>query len=159
MAKIKLGVKVPVKFEDESGEVIEEFHIIHREPTKKARKEMGKESEEILKVFGTGATLKKMINTMEIELEARSEEGGSNQEVVALSQKLRKEYTKLEKIEKNFEDMGGVDALMEATEKNFDISIHGIDKEALKDFVTEYSDFTDVMTIIKKDADKIKSGN
>lgn len=159
MKKIKLGVKVPLAFEDEDGKIVEKFEVIYRPANKKQRKALGDDNETILKLFSEADTIRKIVSAQEDEVAALKALEGKSKEVAELSGDLRKQYSKLQKIEQKFEENGGFDKLLGASEKNFDLNVHGKDKETLKEFIENNSGFQEVLQEIEKEAARIKTGN
>lgn len=65
--------------------------------------------------------------------------------------KLRKDKSKLTK---EFEEKGGFDQIFSDSKNNFLLCVEGEDKEALIEFIEEYSDYADILKVIAEDAEE-----
>ena len=154
---IKLSVKVPVLF-TEDGKEVAKFEVTYRDVSRKDKKKFGKENEEILELSQKLFSSLRRSQALE-ERKNALVSIGDDKEVADVSKKFLTAMDKLEKIQDRFTELGGEDKLSEAAEMSFDRSIGGKDKDALRVFIEENSDYPEVLEAIRGDVEKIRSGN
>jgi len=149
MAKIVLAHKLKLDMEID-GKIDKSFVVTYRDLSRKQIKQLGKENKKVMDVFNKGQLLTKRADVLEGKLEALREIGNA-EEVLKVSTKLEKIYDEQSVLEDNFEELGGVDKLLEAAKINFDISVGGKDKEALAQYTEDFSDFGVILEALKRD--------
>ncbi len=151
MGNFSLSNKVTLDV-TEGGKKVSSFDVIYREPTRKQMKVIGKENKEVLDLFSKNQKLNKRAEVLEGKLSALRELGKA-EEVLSASNKLEKVYDEQTDVEDRFEELGGVDKLIEASKKSFDIAVSGKDLESLRKFTEEQSEYSTVLDALKKDAE------
>jgi len=154
---IKLSVKVPVVFLEDKEEVAK-FEVTYRDVSRKDKRKFGKENEEIMELSQKLFSSLRRSQTLEERKDALVAIG-SHEKIAEASSKFLTALDKLEKIQDRFAELGGEEKLSEAAELSFDRAIGGKDKEALKVFIEENSDYPDVLESIRADVEKIRGGN
>lgn len=152
MAKLIPSIKTKIEVENENGKVTKTFHVTFKELTRKENKKLGKNNEEILKVFTGSRSLIEKAVTLKAKLTALQEEEGNGLEVIKVADKLESIYDEQDKYEEEFEKLGGMDKLFEASKLVYEASVGGKDKDALAEFTEIESEFSDIIDLLRKDA-------
>ena len=150
MASLALSTSVKLDI-TENGKVTKTFNVSFKELTRKQTKKLGKDNKAILDITQTGAGIENRISILRSKM-AALEELNKSQEVVKVANILDDLMTRKEDLEEQYETLGGIDKLTEAAEASFDLQVSGKDKEALREFIEENSDYTSVLDVIRKDA-------
>ena len=156
MAKLQLSNAVTLEIA-EMGKVVDTYKLSYKEPSKKEQKEIGKGNKDILDLFKSSQKLDRRIEVMEAKVEALKELNNA-EELLDTAKKLDDLYQARDKIEDDFDKLGGFDKMLEASEVTFGISVGGKDKKRLVEFVEAQSDYATVLTAIAEDA-KEQKGN
>jgi len=157
MAKISLRSKVELVIKDD-GKVIETFNILYKELSKKQQKLQNSGSKEIMELFNKSEKIDRQIEVINIKKDALEQMGNKGKELLKVSNDLAELYQTKDKIDDDFEAMGGFDKLLEASEATFDATVSGKDKDALKAFIEENGDYSDYLKAIIEDV-KSQKGN
>lgn len=150
MAKIQLSTRVTLDI-TENGKVVDTFKISFREPSKRQQREIGKENEEILDLFKKSQSLDRRLEVTEAKVSALKELENAK-ELLTTAKSLDKLYIDRDNIEDRFIDLGGFEKMLEASRLTFDHAISGEDKDRLRDFIEDQSDYSIIMGAIAEDA-------
>ena len=156
MAKISLGTKVKLDFTDE-GKVFKTFNVTYRELGRKQTKSIGKENKDIMDVFTKGQSLVKRSEVLEAKVAALKELNKAD-DLLSTTNKLDTLYDEQDVIEEKFEELGGIDKLLEASKLTYDLAVGGKDKDILSEFAETESEYSTVLNALKEDAQS-QSGN
>ena len=151
MAKIKPSLKVKLDIEDENGVISQSFNVTYRELTRRQSRTINEDSKDIIGLFNDSQSTSKRIESLENKIDALKELG-NNKDVVKFTTQLDKLYAVQDKQEDEFEVLGGLDALLDASKATFLLSIGGKDKDGLVDFIEENSDYNTVLEALALDA-------
>jgi len=155
MAKISLSIAVNLDITD-SGKVVKTFNLTYRQPSKKEQKQLGKENETILDLFKQSQKIDRRIEAVEVKIEALRSMENKASELLKSANLLEKLYIQKDEIEDDFEKIGGIDKMLEASKETFSISVGGKDKDELMEFIEENSDYSTFLDAIAEDAKKQK---
>ncbi|MCK5744478.1 MAG: hypothetical protein KAH30_07040 [Caldisericia bacterium] len=150
MAKIQLSTIVKLDI-SEDGKITRSFSVTFREPSKKQQKEIGKENKTILDLFKVSQKLERRIEATEAKVEALKSMDKAT-ELLSTAKKLDDLYSQIDEVETQFDSLGGYDQMMEASKLSFEKAIGGKDKEDLRVFIDEFSDYTTILNAISNDA-------
>ncbi|MCK5743631.1 MAG: hypothetical protein KAH30_02750 [Caldisericia bacterium] len=156
MAKIQLSNNITLDI-IEGDEKIKSFSITYREPSRKQQRALGEDNKAIIDLFKESQKLDRRLEVMEAKVDALKELEQAK-ELLSTAKKLDEMYIRRDKIEDQFEEMGGVDKMLEASQLTFDISVGGKDKKILKEFIETSSDYNVILNAIADDA-KAQRGN
>jgi hypothetical protein len=154
MAKIILSKKVTLDIVD-NGEKIDSFNVTFKPLNKKQEKELGDDSKKIMDINTNAIRLRRQIELLERKAEALSNVG-DDAGVIKISNELEKLYKESDKLEKDFDDLGGFDLLTNASKRTFELAVGGEDKDRLQEWIEENSDYSEVLSAIAEDANKGK---
>jgi hypothetical protein len=151
MAKIQPSLKLKLEIVNEDNKVERIFNVTYKELSKKQEREIGKENKDILDLFKKSQELSKMVKILESEVEAHKELN-KPKELLASTKELKKLYLEQDELDSKFEDLGGFDRFIEASKITFESVVTGGDKDALREFAENESDFGQVLTALAEDA-------
>jgi len=158
MAKMTPRVGIKLDIVDSGKKVLKTFNVDYKEPSRKEQKQLGKENETILDLFKQNQKLDRRVKVTEIKIEALREIDGKSRELLSSVNTLEKLYIQRDEVENNFEELGGVDKMIEASKETFIISVGGKDKDTLSEYIEENGDYSEYLDTIAKDA-KNQKGN
>ena len=156
MAIVSLATAVKLQIKD-NGKVVKTFNVTYKEPSKKQQKQLGKENKEILDLFKKNQKFDRHINVLLSKQEVLA--GMSkDKELLIVLEELEALYAKKDVLEESFEELGGFDKMLEASEETFKISVKGKDIKDLTAFIEDNGDYSEYLEAISEDA-KEKKGN
>ncbi len=150
MAKMQLDIKVKLDIVA-SGKTVDTFEVTYRELTRKEGRSIGKENKTILDLFNKSQQSTKRVEMLEGKVGA-FKEVERPEDVIKASAKLEKLYDEQAEMETKFEELGGLDKLLEASRATYAISVGGKDKDRLEEFIEAQSDYSTVLEALKEDA-------
>ncbi len=154
MAKFQLDIKVKLEIVS-AGKTIDSFDVTYKELTRKEGKSIGKENKEILELFNKSQLLEKRVTVLEGKIDALKELERP-EDVLKTATKLERLYDDQANMEEEFEKLGGLDKLLEASKLSYEASVAGKDKNRLTEFVEAQSDYSTILAALKEDANEQK---
>jgi len=156
MAKLQLSNRVTLDIED-NGKVIKTFKVNLRELTKKEERTLSNKNKKVFDLYNKSTKLEKRLSVFEDKIEAYKELE-QFEKVLKETTKLEKLYAEQDEIEAEFEKLGGLDTLTEASKETFDITVSGDEKEGLREWIEGNNDYATILALLKEDA-KEKKGS